>query len=196
VTASPTLPPSFEELDHAQRRRVFLRSGLRIVLTITLMLALYAALPAASKTGFRVLAELIAGLLLFMALLGWQVRSILDADHPEIRAIEAVAMTAPTLVVVFAFIYLSLSHASPSDFTQRLDHISAMYFTVTVVATVGFGDIVAKTDPARLLVTIQMVLDIGVFVGIVRAIVWAGRIGVRRQQEAREGPRVDVTPDG
>jgi voltage-gated potassium channel len=62
------------------------------------------------------------------------------------------------------------------------------------VATVGFGDIVAKTDPARVLVTIQMILDIGVFVGIVRAIVWAGRVGVRRQQEAR-GAGVRQEPD-
>jgi voltage-gated potassium channel len=185
------IPTSFEELDARGRRHLFVRSGLRIVVAILLLLGLYAALPAASHTGTRVVLELIVGLLVFMALLGWQVRSILDADHPELRAIEAVAMTAPTLIIVFAFTYLSLSHSNPSDFSERLDHISAMYFTVTVVATVGFGDIVAKTDLARLLVTIQMVLDIGVFVGIVRAIVWAGRVGVRRQHEARVGPSAD-----
>jgi voltage-gated potassium channel len=189
------IPTSFGELDRRDRRRLFVRSGLRIVGTIVLMLAIYAALPAASKTGIRVLVELIAGLLAFTGLLGWQVRSILDADHPEIRAVESVALAAPALVVVFAFTYLSLSHADPSDFSQHLDHVSAMYFTVTVVATVGFGDIVAKTDPARVLVTIQMILDLAVFVGIVRAIVWAGRVGVRRQQEAR-GAGVRQEPDG
>jgi voltage-gated potassium channel len=190
------IPTSFEELDRHERRRLFLRSGLRILLTIFLMLALYAVLPAASKTGVRVVVELIAGLLAFIALLGWQVRSILDADHPEIRAIESLAVAAPALIIVFAFTYLSLSHADASQFSQRLDHIGAMYFTVTVVATVGFGDIVAKTDLARLLVTLQMVLDVAVFVGIVRAIVWAGRAGVRRQQEARMGSGQELTPDG
>ena len=82
------IPTSFDELDRRDRRRLFVRSGLRIVGTIVLMLALYGALPAASKTGIRVLVELIAGLLAFTGLLGWQVRSILDADHPEIRAVH------------------------------------------------------------------------------------------------------------
>ena len=191
ANAAPIVPTSFAELDRRQRRRLFARSGGRILLAILLLLGLYAALPAASHTGVRVVLELTAGLLVFIGLLTWQVRSILDADHPEVRAVEALAVAAPTLIVVFAFTYLSLSHVQQSNFSEPLDHIGAMYFTVTVAVTVGFGDIVAKTDLARLLVTIQMVLDVGVFVGIVRAIVWAGRVGIRRQQEARAGPGAD-----
>jgi voltage-gated potassium channel len=43
-----------------------------------------------------------------------------------------------------------------------LTRTDALYFTVTVFATVGFGDIVATTQVARLVVTVQMVLDLGV----------------------------------
>jgi voltage-gated potassium channel len=185
------IPTSFEELDRRQRRRLMVRSATRIVFSTVVLLGLYAVLPAASHTGVRVLAELILGLVVFAVLLVWQFRTIIEADHPEIRAIEALAVAAPALIIVFAFTYLSLSHANPSNFTERLNHIGAMYFTVTTVATVGFGDIAAKTDAARLLVTIQILLDVGVFVGIVRAIMYAARVGVRRQHEARAGSPAD-----
>ena len=37
--------------------------------------------------------------------------------------------------------YLSLSHASPAAFSERLDHTGAMYLSMTIFSTVGFGDI-------------------------------------------------------
>ena len=33
-----------------------------------------------------------------------------------------------------------------ANFSEPLDHVGAVYFTVTVISTVGFGDIVARTD--------------------------------------------------
>ena len=45
-----------------------------------------------------------------------------------------------------------------------------MYFSSTVFTTVGFGDITAKTEAARLAVTLQMWLDL-VFLGLVVRIV-------------------------
>jgi hypothetical protein len=41
-----------------------------------------------------------------------------------------------------------------------MDKVGAMYFTVTVFSTVGFGDITAKTDLARTLVTVQMLVNL------------------------------------
>ena len=41
---------------------------------------------------------------------------------------------------------VELAGRSRGSFTQPLDHTTALYFTVTVFATVGFGDIVAATD--------------------------------------------------
>ena len=45
-------------------------------------------------------------------------------------------------------------------FSEPLTRTSALYFSVTVFSTVGFGDITAKTDAARLVVTAQMLLDL------------------------------------
>jgi voltage-gated potassium channel len=141
---------SFEDLDRAQQRRLALRSALRIVTSTVVLVVLYALLPAASNSSARTLIQLFVGLAVFLGLLGWQVLSILDAEHPELRAVETLALAVPVLIVVFAFTYLSLSHARATNFSEPLDHVGAVYFAVTVISTVGFGDIVARTDIARI----------------------------------------------
>ena len=83
-------------------------------------------------------------------------------------------------VVLFASLYLSMSHSSGATFTQPLDHMGALYFTVTVFSTVGFGDITAKTDAARAVVTIQMILDLLLIGAVARLLVTAARTGLSR----------------
>ena len=51
-----------------------------------------------------------------------------------------------------------------------LSRTDAMYFSTTVFTTVGFGDITAKSEVARLVVTVQMWLDL-VFLGLVLRVV-------------------------
>jgi Ion channel len=58
---------------------------------------------------------------------------------------------------------------------------AALYFTVTVFSTVGFGDITAKTEAARLAVTGQMIADLVIIGLAVRVIVGAVKQGRRRQ---------------
>jgi voltage-gated potassium channel len=67
-----------------------------------------------------------------------------------------------------------------------LTRSSALYFTVTVFSTVGFGDITAKTDVARLVVTVQMLADLAVVAVVIRLILGAATRGVDRQKQAIE----------
>ncbi|MFD3678236.1 potassium channel family protein [Streptomyces sp. NPDC058613] len=46
------------------------------------------------------------------------------------------------------------------SFSESLNRNDALYFTVTVFATVGFGDIVPVSQTARVLTTCQMVADL------------------------------------
>jgi voltage-gated potassium channel len=155
-------PTSLEDLDRGQQRRLVARSAIRIAASTAVLVALYALLPAAGRSGARAISELVFGLVVFAVILVYQVRSILGAEHPELRAAEALALAValPALVIVFAFSYLALSRASHANFSEPLDHVGATYFTVTVISTVGFGDTTAKTDLARVLVTIQILLDL------------------------------------
>jgi voltage-gated potassium channel len=174
---------TFADLNRAQRRRLALRSAARMLTSTFVLLVIYAFIPVAAGFHGSALIELIIGLAFFAGILAWQLRSILDAEHPELRAAEALAAALPALIMVFAFTYLSLDHANHSSFTQPLNRVGAFYFTVTVLSTVGFGDISAKSDPARILVTIQILLDLVFLVAIARTIVFAARVGVRRQHE-------------
>ena len=176
---------SFEDLDRRQQQRLALRSAIRILSSTVVLVLLYALLPAASNSSARTLIQLFIGLTVFLGMLAWQVIKILDAEHPEVRAVETLALAVPLLIVVFAFTYLSLAHAKASNFSEPLDHVGAVYFTVTVISTVGFGDIVARTDIARILVCTQILLDLGLIVGIARTVVFAARVGVRRREEGR-----------
>jgi voltage-gated potassium channel len=70
---------------------------------------------------------------------------------------------------------------SASNFSEPLTRTDALYFTVTVFSTVGFGDITAKTEAARLVVTGQMIADLVVIGLAVKVIVGAVKRG--RQQQ-------------
>ena len=71
-----------------------------------------------------------------------------------------------------------MATASASNFGEKLTHTDALYFTITVFTTVGFGDITAKTEGARLLVTGQMIVDLiilGIGAKIILGVVKRGR---------------------
>jgi len=117
----------------------------------------------------------------------YQVRAIIKARYPAIRAIEALATTAPLFLLLFAATYFLMAQADLSNFNvQSLTRTDALYFTVTVFTTVGFGDIVATIQLARLVVTVQMILDLGVLGLGIRVFVGAVQRGRQRHTEQQE----------
>ena len=126
------------------------------------------------------------GLIVLTAMTVYQVRAVINASYPAIRAIEALATTAPLFLLLFAATYFLMAQADLSNFNvHSLTRTDALYFTVTVFATVGFGDIVATTQLARLLVTVQMILDLGVLGLGLRVFLGAGQRG-RQQHTAQQ----------
>jgi hypothetical protein len=161
-------------LEEFERRHLFL-TGLRASATGFLVLVVYFTVPISDKPHTSVLFRLTSGLALFVAVLLYEVRAILKAARPLLRAADAMALVIPTFVVVFAWTYLTMARSTPLAFSEPLDRVSALYFAVTLFSTVGFGDIVPKTDPARVVVMIQMVADLIVIAVVVRLILGAAR---------------------
>jgi voltage-gated potassium channel len=123
---------------------------------------------------------LVAVVVAMLGVIAYQVRSILRSSEPTIRAGEALATTVPLLLLAFATAYFLMSQDAARSFTEPLDRLDALYFTVTVFATVGFGDIAPVSTTARIAVTIQMIVNI-LMIGLgVRVIVGAAREGRRR----------------
>ena len=128
---------------------------------------------------------LVIGLLVLIGLVTFQVRSIIASPFPALRALEALATSVPFFVLLFASTYVVMATISASSFSQPMTRTNALYFTVTVFATVGFGDITPKTDAARLVVIGQMIVDliiIGLGARVILGAVTRGR--QRRPQDA------------
>ena len=124
----------------------------------------------------------------------WQLLAVMRSPHPDVRSIEALAVTSPLYLLLCAVTYLVLAFDDPASFTvDTLTRVDALYFTVTVFSTVGFGDISAATEPARVLVTIQMILNLiflGAGVRLLTAAVHSGRKS--QDRDAVSGPPTDA----
>ena len=164
----------------APRRRV-LRALLRAALTSTVLVVLYYKLPLTGALDASTVVLLLAGLVLFAAVITWQVRAILRSRYPALRAIEALAAAIPLFLLVFAAAYVKLAAAQPHAFTESLTRTDALYFTVTVFSTVGFGDIAPVTTPARVTAMLQMLLDLVVVGLVLRVLLGAVKEGRERR---------------
>jgi voltage-gated potassium channel len=178
---------SLHELSPGDRRRLVARSVLRIGLTTGLLLAFYALVPVPIVPAAETLVRLVAVLLALAVVIAVQVRSVVSANYPELRAIEGLVTAITVLLVSFALFYLGLATVDPAHFSRPLTRVGAFYFAVTVLATVGFGDITAQSDVAQLIVTVQMLLDLVLIAVVVRVFAAAARAGVTRR-EAGRGP--------
>ncbi|MDX8029112.1 potassium channel family protein [Lentzea sp. BCCO 10_0856] len=128
--------------------------------TVGVLLLVYYRLPIDQpEDGFTVL-RLVAALLLVVVVFWWQVRMIGRSEHPGWQGVQALALVIPLFLMVFAQACFLLARHQPGSFTVPLSRTDALYFVVTVFATVGFGDITPVSTTARVLVTVQMVLDL------------------------------------
>ena len=158
---------------------------IRVTISVTILFAAYYLVPTKTIGEGSDLPWLILDLVIFGLVVAVQVPVIVKSKYPRLRAVEALAVTVPLFLLIFSRIYLSNSLTDPAAFTLPLDHTTALYFTVTVFATVGFGDIVAQTNSMKLLVTLQMLLDLAVLGLVIKLLTSAAQRGVQRRNESR-----------
>ena len=165
-------------------------AAVRVLVSIAVLVTIYYLLPLDHSATGAAITLLVAGLVALAGLIAFQVRMIIRSPFPNLRAIEALATSLPLFVLLFASSYFVMARLSPGSFSAPLTRTDALYFAVTVFSTVGFGDITAKTEAARLVVTGQMVADV-VLVGLgIRIILGAIASGQRqRRQDDRSSQR-------
>ncbi|MGW7438030.1 potassium channel family protein [Streptomyces sp. NPDC054849] len=171
-----------------RRRRALWGHALRSLASLVLLTALFYLAPLNSGFGVLTVVTLGLGMVFFGLLAAWQVAAIAHAEFPRMRALEALATAVPLFLVLFSSTYFLLAQAVPNSFTEPLDRTDALYFTVTVFATVGFGDIAPVTGTGRVLTTVQMVADLIVVGVIAKALFGAVRLGMRRRGSDAIGP--------
>jgi voltage-gated potassium channel len=175
---------------------MLLRAILRVVGISVMLVVAYFAAPIGQDADGLGLVLLVVGSAGFVGLVWFQIVRIIDSPLPQLRAAEALATVVLVVIVGFALLYVAMSTSDPSGFSEPMTKVNGLYFTVTVLATVGFGDITAASDGARLVVTVQMLIDLLIVGVLVKIIIGASRIGVeRRRAEAEASTPSDSPPD-
>jgi voltage-gated potassium channel len=161
------------------------RALLRALGSTAALVVIYYLLPLNHASTGAAVTMLVVGLVVLIALVTFQVRSIIASPFPGLRALEALGTSVPLFLLLFASAYVVMATISASNFSQPITRTNALYFTVTAFTTVGFGDITAKTEAAQLIVTGQMIVDL-IILGLgARVIVGAVTRGrQRRPQDA------------
>lgn len=184
------MPPlrTAEPIPRREAVRLGVRVVVRVVVSVLLLFTAFFAIPTLASRPDRAGWWLLLELAVFGLVVGIQVPAIVRARYPVLRAVEATAVVIPLYLVIFARIYLEVAASDPTAFSEPLDTTAALYFTVTVFATVGFGDIVPVAGSMRLLVTAQMLVNLVVLGAVVRLLASAARRGVQRKFQGPDAP--------
>ena len=130
----------------------------------------------------------LAGIAIYATFFVRQIRGVYKARYPTLRAAEALILTAAMFLAIFSIVYVTISLEDPSSFTEPLDSFSAYYYALTVLATVGFGDIAPTNVPARSVTMVQMALDIAFIAVLIRVMGGAAKKALQLRAEQQRGP--------
>jgi len=164
-------PAPLKDLPKSARIKILVGSLVRTFLGfIAILWALSLVPETVDSTLWQPIAILVVAIGIYVVFFRRQIRKIENSRYPGVSAVEALILIAGMFLAVFAAIYVMMSAADPTSFTEQLDHFTAFYFALTVLATVGFGDITPVGEGARLACMIQMAIDIVFIAAMIRVI--------------------------
>jgi hypothetical protein len=165
------------------------RQAVRVMITrsaviVVVMGVLYSVLPFDGDKWW--LGAIVGGLAVaaVVPLTAYRVSLLRNSQRPVVDAVEALVLLLSLLIFGFAAVYLTINRngGEVSGLDTRLDSI---YFTVTTLSTVGFGDITAVSQRARATVTVQMLFDLAFIAFAVRTL---ASVAQARHQARQQPP--------
>jgi uncharacterized membrane protein YqjE len=160
--------------EEAAASRLPRRKIVLTVLTVVVPMVVYFVLPLEDEVG-RVFA-LVLVVVAAASLIPISIRQaglVLRSADPLFDAVRCIVSAVVFLVVAFSAAYYVLGTGYDDEIHGIETKLDAVYFTVTILATVGFGDITADGQVARGLVTAQMVVNLAVLAVALRVVSWA-----------------------
>ncbi|MGB7979531.1 MAG: potassium channel family protein [Candidatus Nanopelagicales bacterium] len=158
-------------------RRLLVAVLARVLGVVGVVLLVYLVVPIGGESATAATVTACVGIAAVLTVFARQISRVSRSPRPVLAALEALALVFGLFLCFFALLYVSLSVSDPGAFTQAVTKVAGIYFTMTVFATVGFGDIAADSDTARVMVTIQMVLGMILIGTAVKALGSAARRG-------------------
>ena len=145
----------------AAARRSLLRSGVLVAgLTVG-----YALLPLRGELWWVGAAVGLGAIVGVVPITVRRFHAVRRSEQPVLVAVEAIVLLVAMLVLGYAAVYYAMD-VDQGQFDGLVTRVDSVYFTVTTLSTVGYGDIHATGTAARVLVTIQIMMNLA-FLGIV-----------------------------
>ena len=132
----------------------------RLTTALVLVVALFFAVPVRSDPTDSMVVRCTISALMLAALayaIVIQIRHQLDADD---RRIDGLVLAVALGVFVFALGFYVIAQRSPSEIAGLHTRLDALYFTMSTVLTIGYGDVHAEGQMARGVVLVQMVFNV------------------------------------
>jgi len=147
-------------------RRVWTRP----ILTFVGLLVAYYAFPVSFDDSPGVVVVSLVATLAGLALIGSSmVAELIHLRRGEkSRSTSGLAMLIELLVVAFSLAFFLLELASPGQIVDLRTRTDALYFTLSTMATVGYGDVHAEGQAARALVCGVIAFDVVIVASLVR----------------------------
>jgi voltage-gated potassium channel len=144
---------------------------IRPILSLVALLVVFYAFPVDLEASSWVLALSGLAVVIGLGVLGWTM--VMELQHlrrgEDSRGSVALAMLLVLLVVAFSAAFYLLQRANPEQVVGLHTRTDALYFTLSTMTTVGYGDVHAEGQVARALVCAVIVFNVVVVASLVRA---------------------------
>jgi hypothetical protein len=137
------------------------RRWLRLITLCGGVVVLYFVVPATPRLPADAVVARGVTSALWLLLLAWLlVRQLrLQVDQGD-RRIDGLVVSVVAVVVVFSLAFYLMALQRPGEIAGLHTRVDALYFTMSTLTTVGFGDVHATGQTARVLVLVQMVFNV------------------------------------
>jgi hypothetical protein len=145
------------------RRRAIDRAIARSALLLAAVTAAFFLLPVQSLALGRtvlVTAVFLIGLAGAAWIVVWQVMAYRTAVGAGRARLQGLLVAVYITVLFFALSYYLLATAHPEQFVGLQTRLDSLYFSITILSTVGFGDVHAAGQAGRAIVSLQLAFDL------------------------------------
>jgi voltage-gated potassium channel len=157
----------------------------RLAAALALVLGAYAVVPTQDPFHTGSLARLATVLVLLLGSAWVMIRQLRLSAYDGERNIDGLMLAVVIMTVTFALTFYLLELRDPGQVAGLNTKVDSLYFTASTILTIGYGDVHAAGQAARVLVLVQMVFDV-VFVATAATMLTTR---IRRAASARVAAR-------
>ena len=136
------------------------RRVLSLVGMVSLILLAYFIIPVENQAHRDIVWRGVVAVLALGLLAAGMIRLLQVHAEDNERRIEGLILGIVVVVVFFSFAYYLMARHNMHQVAGLHTRIDALYFSVTTLSTIGYGDVHATGQVARVLVMVQVVFDL------------------------------------